>query len=69
VKVEMTSREVKPNYDTYQALIAGLCRLGKRLAGQSIMLEMIESNFHPNEAICAALVCGFCKKATLIEEN
>jgi len=61
----MTSREVKPNYDTYQALITCLCRLGKSLAGQSIMVEMIDSDFHPNEAICAALVCGFCKEGDL----
>jgi len=29
------------------------------------MVEMIDSDFHPNEAICAALVCGFCKDGDL----
>uniref|UniRef100_A0A0A8XQN1 Pentacotripeptide-repeat region of PRORP domain-containing protein n=1 Tax=Arundo donax TaxID=35708 RepID=A0A0A8XQN1_ARUDO len=29
------------------------------------MVEMIESGIQPNEAICAALVCGFCKEGDL----
>ncbi|KAG8045041.1 hypothetical protein GUJ93_ZPchr0008g13064 [Zizania palustris] len=40
-------------------------RLGRRLDGESIMAEMIESGLQPKEAICAALVCGFCKEGAL----
>ncbi|KAG2598279.1 hypothetical protein PVAP13_5KG354000 [Panicum virgatum] len=65
VKIEMMSREVKPDYDTYRSLITCLSRLGRSLDGQSIMVEMIESGSQPNEAICAALVCGFCKEGEL----
>jgi len=65
VKIEMMSREVKPDYDTYRSLITCLSRLGRSLDGQSVMVEMIASGSGPNEAICAALVCGFCKEGEL----
>ncbi|KAL6888443.1 hypothetical protein ACP4OV_009469 [Aristida adscensionis] len=65
VKVEMCSRDVKPNFDTYRTLIACFCRLGRSSEGQSVMVEMIESGFQPDESICAALVCGFCKEGNL----
>ncbi|BAS72601.1 pentatricopeptide repeat-containing protein At5g40400 [Oryza sativa Japonica Group] len=65
VKVEMISREVRLDFNTYRALITCFCRLGRSLDGESIMAEMIESGFQPNEAICSALVCGFCKEGAL----
>jgi pentatricopeptide repeat protein len=41
IKVQMSSGQVKPDFDTYQALITSFCRLGRSLDGQSLMVEMI----------------------------
>ncbi|CAM0881260.1 unnamed protein product [Alopecurus aequalis] len=65
VKVEMSSREVRPDFHTYRALVTCLCRLGRSLDGKTVLAEMFESGLLPNETICAALVCGFCKEGSL----
>uniref|UniRef100_A0ACD5Z4E0 Uncharacterized protein n=1 Tax=Avena sativa TaxID=4498 RepID=A0ACD5Z4E0_AVESA len=65
VKAEMSSREVRLDFHTYKALVTCLCRLGRSLDGKKVMEEMIESGLLPNETICAALVCGFCKEGSL----
>ncbi|KAJ0965373.1 hypothetical protein J5N97_026511 [Dioscorea zingiberensis] len=53
---------MKPNLDTYQALICCLCRLSKSAEGEQLMMEMEGSGVVPDSVICAALVDGYCKE-------
>lgn len=61
LKLEMVSKDLKPNLSAYRAVIGS-----RSMEALRLMQEMVESGLPPDIEICRSLVNGLCKDKNIL---
>ncbi|GJW18758.1 pentatricopeptide repeat-containing protein [Tanacetum coccineum] len=62
----MEKRNSRPNIQTYNELMKGLCRIRKPYKATALLRKIIDNGLHPERLTYNILINGFCKEGQLV---